>query len=362
VDGIRHHRLDLGPGYSPSSPLDQQLTDHAWLAARVAREERPAVIHAASGFRGFDAALVGLALARHLDRPLVYEVRSFLETTWSGDLERSETGEHYQRRYATETRCMQAADVVVTIADAMRDDIVGRGIPAERVHVIPNGVDAERFEPEPRDPDLVRRYGLEGRTVFGYISTLDHPREGQELLVEATSRLLARGRNVTCMIVGDGRRRAELEALARRAGVGDAVRFTGRVPHDQIRAHYALLDIFVVPRRNDRASRFVTPLKPFEAMAMARPLVVANLPALVEIAAPGERGLAFAHEDAAALADAIETLIDQPDLGRQMGEAGRRWVIAERTWGRNGQRYRDIYADLLARQDSSSPAAAAAAR
>jgi glycosyltransferase involved in cell wall biosynthesis len=90
--------------------------------------------------------------------------------------------------------------------------------------------------------------------------------------------------------------------------------------------------------------------------------VVANLPALVEIAAPGERGLAFAHEDAAALADAIETLIDQPDLGRQMGEAGRRWVIAERTWGRNGQRYRDIYADLLARQDSSSPAAAAAAR
>jgi glycosyltransferase involved in cell wall biosynthesis len=89
---------------------------------------------------------------------------------------------------------------------------------------------------------------------------------------------------------------------------------------------------------------------------------VADLPALVEIAAPGERGLAFAHEDAAALADAVETLIDQPDLGRQLGEAGRRWVVAERTWGRNGQRYHDIYADLLARRAARSPAAAAAGR
>ena len=192
IDGFRHHRLDLGAGYPTTTPPDQELTDHAWLAARIARAERPAVIHASSGFRGFDAALVGLALRGHLVRPLVYEVRSFLEETWTGELDRVDPGEHYERRFEAETRCMLAADAVVTIAEAMRDDIIARGIPTERVHVVPNGVDGAMFQPAEADPELVRRYGLEGRTVFGYISTLDHPREGQELLIAATSKLLGR--------------------------------------------------------------------------------------------------------------------------------------------------------------------------
>jgi glycosyltransferase involved in cell wall biosynthesis len=169
------------------------------------------------------------------------------------------------------------------------------------------------------------------------------------VLIEATARLLARGRKVACLIVGDGARRRELEGQARKSGVSDAVVFTGRVPHDEVRSHYALLDVFVVPRRNDRAARFVTPLKPFEAMAMGKPLLVSNLPALVELAAPGERGLAFPHGDADGLASALETLIDQPDLRHRFGRAGRDWVLAERTWERNGQRYREIYADLLDR-------------
>jgi glycosyltransferase involved in cell wall biosynthesis len=152
---------------------------------------------------------------------------------------------------------------------------------------------------------------------------------------------------VACLIVGDGKRREELESLARRSGAAGAIHFTGRVPHDEVRAHYALLDAFVVPRRNDRAARYVTPLKPFEAMAMARPLVVADLPALVEIAAPGERGLAFPVEDADALAAELERLMDDPALGSRLAEAGRAWVLAERTWASNGDRYRNLYAAVL---------------
>ena len=172
--------------------------------------------------------------------------------------------------------------------------------------MIPNGVDAEAFAPMAPDPALRSRYGLDGRFVFGYVSNLDHPRENQELLVEAT---LATPRpwpgRSRVLIVGDGKRRGEVERIAKSAGVGQAVVFTGRVPHDQVRGHYALLDAFVVPRRDERAARTVTPLKPYEALAMERPLVVADLPALTEIAAPDERGLAFKAGDAEALADAI---------------------------------------------------------
>jgi glycosyltransferase involved in cell wall biosynthesis len=352
-DGIPHHRLDLGPGYDLDRPFDRLLEDQAWLTARIARSVRPQVIHVSSGHRGYETALVGLALRRHLRRPLVYEVRSFFEATWSADDRWNERAEQYRRRFDTETRAMRAADHVVTIADAMRDEIVARGVPAERVSVVPNGVDAAVFAPRTPDPALRRRYGLDGRFVFGYVSNLDHPRENQELLVEATARLLREGRAVACLIVGDGRRRGEIERAAKKAGVGGAVVFTGRVPHDDVPGHYALLDAFVVPRRDERAARMVTPLKPYEALAMERPLVVADLPALREIAAPDERGLVFAPGDADALALAIGRLIDDPGLGRRMGAAGREWVTRERSWAANGPRFRTVYDTVLARWDGS---------
>jgi glycosyltransferase involved in cell wall biosynthesis len=111
---------------------------------------------------------------------------------------------------------------------------------------------------------------------------------------------------------------------------------------------YALLDAFVVPRRDERAARLVTPLKPFEAMAMGRPLIVADLPALTEVAPDGERSLAYRPEDAMALAAAVIRLMDHPDLAARLGENGREWVTRERTWASNGPRWTEIYEAVLA--------------
>ena len=84
IDGIRHHRLDLGSGYPADGPVDAYLEDYAWRAAVVARAERPAIVHASSGGRGYESALVGLALGEHLDLPVVYEVRSLFDGPASG--------------------------------------------------------------------------------------------------------------------------------------------------------------------------------------------------------------------------------------------------------------------------------------
>jgi glycosyltransferase involved in cell wall biosynthesis len=330
VDGVRYHRLDLGPGYPSDVPADRYLEDYAWLASAVVRTERPAVLHVSSGVRGYDAALVGLALRERHGVPLVYDVRSFSEMAWTRRADAA-GAEVSRRREAADTRAMAAADAVVTIAEAMRDQIVARGIEPDKVFVVPNGVDAARFTPRPPDPTLRQRHGLRG-FVFGYVSNLDHPRENQELLIEAAVRLRGKGREATCLLVGDGARRIELEAIARRLGAGLTVVFAGAVPHAEVQAYYAALDAFVVPRRDERASRYVTPLKPYEAMAMARPLVVADLPALREVAAPEERGLAFAPGDVAALVGCLERLAASPELGRALGEAGRAWVVRERAW------------------------------
>ena len=358
VDGIRHHRLDLGAGYPSDGPADLYLEDYAWRTETVAREERPAIVHASSGGRGYETALVGLALGEHLDLPVVYEVRSLFDGPAPGGSASvaTSTRERYRRRDATEVRTMLAADAIVTLAETMKSDMVDRGVPAERIFIVPNGVDPEAFQPRSPDPELRARYGLGERFVIGYVSNLDHPREGQETLIEATAMLAAAGRDVACLIVGEGKRRAEVESMAAASGAADRVIFTGAVPHGEVPAMYALLDAFVVPRRDERAARLVTPLKPFEAMAMARPLIVADLPALTEVAPDGERSLAYRPEDAMALAAAVVRLMDHPDLAARLGENGREWVTRERTWASNGPRWTEVYETVLAgRRDRRPP-------
>lgn len=346
VHGIRHRHLlrDHVPG---AETVDAHLEAYAAHLLPVLAREAPDLLHVHSGSRGYEAALVGRAVAEALDIPWVYEVRGFFEAIWSQDLDRAESAETYRRRRDTDTRCMAAADAVVTLSESMRADIIARGIPAERVHVVPNGVDAGAFSPRPRRHDLVEQYGLAGRFVFGYVSNLDHYREGQELLVDAAVALRERGVDAVALIVGDGTRRAEIEAHAAAVGAGDAVVLTGRVPHDEVLDHYALVDVFVVPRVDERAARLVTPLKPFEAMAAGLPVLVSDLPALTEITGDGERGESFAVGDVDALTEALVRLAGDPGRRAELAAAGRAWVTTARSWEANGDRYREIYERVL---------------
>jgi glycosyltransferase involved in cell wall biosynthesis len=342
VDGVRYHRLDPGPAYPTDAPADVYLDDFTWRAADVVRTERPAILHASSGFRGYELALVALALGRHFEIPVVYEVRGLFDAP-------AHAAEHerYRRRAATEVRTMLAADAVVTLAETMRGDIVERGVPDEKVFVVPNGVDAETFSPMAPDPAIRARYGLGDRFVIGYISNLDHPREDHEALIAATAQLAAAGRDVACLIVGDGTRREALERVARSSGAADRIVFTGQVPHEQVRAMYATIDVFIVPRKDERAARLVTPLKPYEAMAMARPLIVADLPALAEIAPDGVRSLTYPTGDPAGLAAAVARLMDDRALAGRLAEAGREWVVSERSWAANAPRWDAVYRSVL---------------
>lgn len=347
VDGTPHHRLQADAEHLRKDwPPDEFLTQYARRAAAVVEGVRPAVLHARSGFRGYEVPLVALALGRRYRLPVIYEVSSFLESTWTADWERAEQGELYGLRKTQEERCMSEAAHVVTISQTMRTDIIARGIDPAHVSVVPNGVEPGEFLPREPDPDLIRSLGFEGRVVLGYVSNLS-AREGVDLLIEATAALVSRGLPVACLVVGDGPKRSALDEQIRRAGIGAVARCMGAVPHERVGDYYAAIDVFVVPRKNERAARWVTPLKPLEAMAMGKPLLVSNLPALLEIADPERRGLAFAAEDPADLAARAEVLVRDAALRRSLGEAGRAWVSRERSWDANARRYREIYEAAL---------------
>ena len=344
VDGIRHHRVDVDS--ARDLPYDVLDSLYAEAAARLADEVGASLVQAGSGFRGVDTALVGAAIARRSGVPFVYEVRGFQEATWTSDYERSERGEYYHRRKRQEDRCLRMADHVITIGEAMRDDIVARGIRPDNVSVVSNVVDVARFTPREKRSDLLARYGLEGRPVIGYISNLGF-REGFPDLIRATALMAARGVDLTCLVVGNGPEKPRLEELVRELGVERNVIITGHVPNTEIEDHYALIDVFVIPRVNDRAARLVTPLKPLEAMAMGIPLAVSDLPALRELALPGERGMTFEPSNPDSLADVVLEMLGDNDLRSRLAETARAWVLSERSYDSNVPRYRNALAPLL---------------
>lgn len=337
------------PRYSPlrrrSTPADAILEVEADLAARAAAECRASLIHAASGFKGFETALKGLAVARRLGLPFVYEVRSFHEHTWaplrSGVLEAPMT----RLRIAQENRCMAEADAVVTISEVMAELLRARGAPAARLDVVPNSVDDSFLDP----PDaqaaaaLRQRFGLGGGPVIGYVSNMSL-REGHDVLLQAFARIARETPSARCLLIGDGPRRPALELLAQELGVADRVVMPGVVDHASIREAYSLIDVFVVPRLPDYASDHVTPMKPFEAMALGCRLIMADRPVTPEILGADERGLSFRTGEPESLAEAIRTVLAEPDAALARSSRAHAWIRSQRTWQRNALLYREIYA------------------
>lgn len=346
VGRVRYRHL-LRDAIPDKEPWDEYLTAYANALVGVVAEEAPDLIHVHSGHRGTEAALVAMAVGQALDVPVVYEVRGFFESLWTKDTAWAERAEVYDRRRAAEAHCLRQAAAVVTLSESMKGDIVARDVDPDHVHVVPNGVDASAFVPVARDEELSKQLGLAGRFVFGYVSNLDHFREGQELLIDAALELRRRGVDATALIVGDGKRRELLEKHAQEQQAGDAVHFTGRIPHDEVSQYYAQLDVFVIPRVDERAARLVTPLKPYEAMALGVPLVVSDLPALQEITGEGDRGETFVTGDASSLADVLERLAASSERRAELAARARSWVLDNRTWAHNDALYARIYETVL---------------
>jgi len=323
---------------------DQNATMNARGVAAIVEDHGASVLHPATPWPNLQVAL---AVRDQYRIPVVYEVRGFREETWvTKTPELAGSSDHYEVEAGIENALMHQADAIVTLSDGMRDRLVDRGLPADKVTVITNAVDVDRFVPQARDDALARRLGLGDGPVIGYISTLA-VFEGIETLLEATAELRKRGRRVRCLIVGDGQHGPTLRQLSHTLGLDDGtVVFTGRVAYADINAYYSIIDAFVVPRHDVGVARLVTPLKPYEAMAMERTVVMSRLEALMGMITEGETGVSFTPGDARDLADVLEPLLIDPERRDAIGRAAGAWVREQRSWRRNGQLYLELYQRL----------------
>lgn len=341
LDGVTYHRLL--PAALPrgmAARLQLQAEELLTLALRL----RPAVLHTTTHFVN---GLVVRAVAEALGIPWVYEVRGQLADTWASTRgPEARNSERYRLFTEREAQVMRSAGAVATLGQTMLDGILSAGIPAEKTLLLPNAV-GDDFLSAPLSPrDARRSLGLPvSGPVLGTVSSLVGY-EGIDDLLRAFAVLAPGYPDLRCLIVGDGAAAPALKKLAIELGMGDRVVFTGRVPRHQARLHHQAIDIFVVPRKDLDVTRAVTPLKPVEAMACARPVAASDLPALAELVLNGRDGLVARPSDPAHLASRLRTLIEDPDLRARMGSAGRTKVLSERTWPSVAQRSIALYGAL----------------
>ena len=115
------------------------------------------------------------------------------------------------------------------------------------------------------------------------------------------------------------------------------------MPHEQVGPFYDLIDIFVVSRPDTRVTRLVTPLKPFEAMAMGKAVIASKLPALEEIIEDGNTGLLYEPGSVDSLRDAISSCINEDGLAENLGGNAKEWVMNNRTWNSVVKNYPEAY-------------------
>ena len=324
-------------------PVVREIGEMRALAARIddlVLTLGPQIIHAHSPLLN---GVPALWVARRHALPLVYEVRALWEDA-AVDLGRGREGDlRYRTVRALETWLLRRADAVVTLCAAMREELASRGVPPEKLTVVPNAVSSDFTNTVIKsDEELLERFGLRDCTTLGFIGSFYHY-EGLDLLIEALPRLNAVFPKIGVLLVGGGEEEQRLRQQAAALGVAEHVRFAGRVPHNQIKRYYSVIDYFIYPRRKIRLTDLVTPLKPLEAMGLGGLVLASDIGGHRELVRDGDTGLLFSPDNASALAECIERIAQMKERHAEMRLAARRFVETERVWEASAAAYAPIY-------------------
>ena len=313
----------------------------------LALKHKPRVIHSASNFV---VGMAGARVAKDLGIQSIYEIRGFWHLTQSTKREGYENSDHYKLSERFEIETAKNSDYVFAITNALKEILVENGVEEEKIFILPNAVDSEKFKFSEPDESLKRELGIEDKTVIGYVGSFVEY-EGLDLLLEACAMLKERHGDVfKLLLVGDGDTMQLLRRTSRFLQLEDMVIFTGRVPHEEVERYYSLIDIAPLPRKGLRVCELVSPLKPFEAMGAGKVLVTSSVRALEEIVQDGVTGLVFEKDNAADLAEKLELVLLDSALRKKIGANANKWVQENHSWNVISERVTDIYKQIWEEQ------------
>lgn len=281
---VRHGLQVQHPRYPSIPKIGMNVAP--FLLAQAAKPAIARIIDEGYDFDLIDAhyfypdGVAAAMLARHFNKPLVITARGSDITLLPN--------------YALPRRMIKwaahRADAVITVCNALRDEVVALGVPAERVTSLRNGVDLQLFRPTERQPNSLFTLLTVGHLV---------PVKAQELIVAALPLLP----DVRLVVAGDGPNRGMLEELARSLKVDGRVQFLGAVPQAQLREHYGAADALVLASSREGWANVL-----LESMACGTPVVASRVYGTPEVVAAPEAGLLMRERSPQGVADAVTAL------------------------------------------------------
>lgn len=240
-------------------------------------------------------------------------------------------------------QCLEASALVTPLLTIVPDEVR-----RDKVHRVDWGANVERFRPDvsPKKLPIPESARV---VVFSGSFRRWH---GADLLVEAAPGVLARAPEAFFLLLGSGPSWTATRERVRKLGIDGRCLFTGAVPYDEMPSYLKRACVGVAPYQPSRLGQmklgfYWSPLKIFEYMAMALPVVTLDVPPLAEIVRRDVEGLLVPEGDAGALAESIAALLANPDRARTLGEAGRDRVVARYSWQRHCEQLESILKGLL---------------
>jgi len=294
--------------------------------------------------------VAGALLSRRLRRPLVLEYNG--SEVW--------IAKHWDpSRFVLWLRLceeisLKAAALITVVSDALRQELVSRGVPDHKILVNPNGVDPDIFYPGCGGKEIRSQLGLRsGQVTIGFIGSFSYW-HGIGVLQDAIQVLLreqesdAKSPELRFVLIGDGPLSPEIrEALEPHRKRGWVI-FTGRLPHERAPQYLDGADILVSPHvpMPDRTAFFGSPTKIFEYMAMGKAIIASNLDQLSRVLTHQQTAWLVEPGNASELAEAIRLLAAHPEIRNFLGANARKTALTQHTWQQNASRVLSRFAQL----------------
>jgi len=287
--------------------------------------------------RSFLLQFSGMWAAKRADIPIILEINSPLYEA------KEQSGLGFERLAGlVEKRVCHNVDSIVVISSVVRDYLIDLGIGHKKIHVIPNGVNADRFNPRISKKEVRDKYGLEGKVVVGFVGSFWFY-HGTDLLISVAEEIVKENEDVSFLIVGGQNEtfKKTVKYIESRSLSGRII-ICGHVPYESVPKHIAAMDIAVLPNATD----YGFPIKLCEYGCMGKPIIAPKVAAITDVFVDGETAFLFEPGNKEEFKHLILELVYDRQLGKKVGESARKVILKHHTWKKNAEKIIDIYISL----------------
>lgn len=285
-----------------------------------------------------------LVAARRLDIPMAFEVNAPAAYEYRRYLPQYKLIPGLGDR--VEEWAFRRADGMFVVSSVLKQHFVERGIPSDRIAVVPNGADPDVFRPEVADRAARGDFGPDD-VVIGFVGSFSSF-HGIEVLKQVVAQLCPREPRARFLFVGEGTRSADLREFCRASGFADRVRFTGHVAREHVPALMAATDVLVAPYSRE-AFFYFSPIKLFEYMSCGKAVVATRIGQIGDVIEDGKTGLLYDPDDTDGLITKLIAVIRDPELRTAMGSNARRVVASEYSWTASATKVAALLESAVAR-------------